>query len=337
MFDLKKREREWEKTCTRLSNEEILRIYQEEGVTTAEREISEMLSHYDRPTGEERLLAMLFNGPKEEKIQKQDQEIEQKKAEIRSRKRQLSDESKHKIIEGCMDLVFDETQDWYNFFNGDISMERIYYACLETLLKCVKYCVHYDTKACFRNYVIISINNNMIDRIASWEHMKRRNAREIIEKLRWTEEGKETRKVMTKEECEELGIDFHIELYTSGQYRDQFEYGYDDIYLEHMQLEKPSDIQRRLISEVDYVEMAVSNMFMADYNDFLRDNLTTVEEIVMRLLYDKDGRKKYTISELALQLKTTPEKIRTIKRSAISKIRNDKKLNMYQWYDTVKK
>ena len=102
------------------------------------------------------------------------------------------------------------------------------------------------------------------------------------------------------------------------------------------QLEKLT-IQGRLTSEVDYDCILVSDMFMRDYDEFLQEHLTNAEEIVMRLSYGNDGRKKYTVEEIALQFKTTPEKIKNIKERAISKIRENKKLNMYQWYDTIKK
>ncbi len=62
-----------------------------------------------------------------------------------------------KIITGTMDVVFDLTREWYNKLDGRISIESIYYVCLEALMDAVYFCGQITT-ATFRDYLRNEIN-----------------------------------------------------------------------------------------------------------------------------------------------------------------------------------
>lgn len=58
------------------------------------------------------------------------------------KKKHLSENSRKKVIEGSLYIVFHSTREWYNFFEGKVSMEDIYYLCLGALINSVRYMVH---------------------------------------------------------------------------------------------------------------------------------------------------------------------------------------------------
>ena len=63
MFNLDIIEADWKANCTCLSDEEILEIYKQEGVTSDIylRELDELRKSLPKVSGEERLLAAVFN------------------------------------------------------------------------------------------------------------------------------------------------------------------------------------------------------------------------------------------------------------------------------------
>ena len=72
-----------------------------------------------------------------------------------------------------MNIVFDATRNWYDFFDRKISQERLYYICLEALINCTKYVLHCEDPV-FSLYVYKSIERNVIKNVANWEHLSYR-------------------------------------------------------------------------------------------------------------------------------------------------------------------
>ena len=140
--------------------------------------------------------------------------------------------------------MFDSTREWYKFFDGKVSMERIYYVCLEALINSVKYMLHCK-KPVFELYVIKSIERNIIKHIAKWEHITYRKAYEIIKGF--------------------IDIDY---LLGNNDKKIDLEFNYDN----KEELEKPSKIYYRTRNEsynVDYTKNVSSNNFLKDYMEAL--------------------------------------------------------------------
>ena len=106
---------------------------------------------------EERLLLAIFGEDKE--IIKREEEL-RAKYECPTKKR-LSNELQKKVVEGSLDIVFEETRYWYKFFKEKIEIERLYYICLEALINSTKYMIHCE-KPVFKLYVLKSIKRNVI-------------------------------------------------------------------------------------------------------------------------------------------------------------------------------
>ena len=179
MFDWDAIEKDWKENSFCLTDEEIRKIYINEGVTRkayaeAEEKFIKTLPKY-KSTAEERLLLTIF-GPKEE-LEKAYEEIErinEKRKEMwksKPKRPSLSQKSQSTIVEGCLDVVFERTRSWYSCLDGNIPMEELYYICLDSLLKSVKYCLHYSTKSSFRAYVKKCIEKNIIKLISKKEHI----------------------------------------------------------------------------------------------------------------------------------------------------------------------
>ena len=75
-----------------------------------------------------------------------------------------------KIITGTMDVVFDSTREWYNKLDGRISIESIYYVCLEALMDAVYFCGQITT-ATFRDYLRNEINLAMNVFLADYDEV----------------------------------------------------------------------------------------------------------------------------------------------------------------------
>ena len=179
MFDLDMIEADWLNNSFRLSEDEIIEIYRSENITLSK--YNEQIEEYKKNThiemsAEERLLRAIFGN---------DKEIIERENELRKQyefptKKYLSMDLQKKVIEGSLHIVFDSTREWYKFFDGKLSMERIYYVCLESLINSVKYMVHCE-KPVFELYVLKSIERNMIKHMARWKRITYREAYKIID------------------------------------------------------------------------------------------------------------------------------------------------------------
>lgn len=307
MFDLDLIEQDYLKNSFKLSEEEIIYIFQLEGVTLTAyyNEIDEYRNkthNHNYLTAEERLLQLIFgeNKKEEEKFQVTIKNIP------KPIKPHLSKEAQKKIVEGCFYLVIESTRDYYQFFNGNISMEKIYYICLETLMNCAKYAVH-NEKPVFKYYVLKSIEKSIIKYIAKKEHIDYKDAYEIIHYR---------------------NSDFSSSFIEGFEYRRiQFYFNYDN----NEQVEKPSKIAYLLRNEsfnIDYLKDISSIEFLTDYKLAL-DALSNDERDVMQLSYDIDGNKGLTYQEISEYLGIEVTKVSSIKKRAIKKLRIDKKLIKY--------
>lgn len=299
MFDLDLLEKEWLDNSFRLTEEEIIEIYQKEGVTL--KKYSEQQEEYRRKnrtglTAEEKLLQLFYG--KNEKIEEPSKEMEEPV------RKYLNKDLQKKVIEGTLYIVFDSTREWYKFFDGKVSMERIYYVCLEALINSVKYMLHCE-KPVFELYVIKSIERNIIKHIAKWEHITYRKAYEIIKGF--------------------IDVDYLLE---NNDKKIDLEFNYDN----KEELEKPSKIYYRIKNEsynVDYTKNVSSNNFLKDYMEALQF-LEEDEKMIMQLSFDKEGNLGLTNNEISDYLGIEPNEIVSIRRKAIKTLRKNKTLNRYR-------
>lgn len=299
MFDLDLLEKEWLDNSFRLTEEEIIEIYQKEGVTL--KKYSEQQEEYRRKnrtglTAEEKLLQLFYG--KNEKIEEPSKEMEEPV------RKYLNKDLQKKVIEGTLYIVFDSTREWYKFFDGKVSMERIYYVCLEALINSVKYMLHCE-KPVFELYVIKSIERNIIKHIAKWEHITYRKAYEIIKGF--------------------IDVDYLLE---NNDKKIDLEFDYDN----KEELEKPSKIYYRIKNEsynVDYTKNVSSNNFLKDYMEALQF-LEEDEKMIMQLSFDKEGNLGLTNNEISDYLGIEPNEIVSIRRKAIKTLRKNKTLNRYR-------
>lgn len=306
MFDLDIIEKDWKENSFYLSDDEIMQIYIQEGITT--KELSENMKAYfsmGKISAEDRLFATMFDDEEEkEKIEKANEKRTKYLNNILLNKKKLSNSSQMKIVEGCMDVVFKKTREWYITFDGNISMEKLYYICLDSLFNSVKYCIHYSTKPCFRLYVEKSIERNIIKMIARKEHISYKNAYCIIFKL--------------------MNHYDNIDKYE----KKELEYGYDrEIPY------KPSRIYELVKNErydEDYIKNISSEDFMLDYNKALSE-LSDKECEIMSLLYDMNGKEGLTYKEIYDFLGIKPSKIRNIKKRVKIKLKSDERFDKYRY------
>lgn len=299
MFDLDLLEKDWLDNSFRLTEEEIIEIYQKEGVTL--KKYSEQQEEYRRKnrtglTAEEKLLQLFYG--KNEKIEEPLKEMEEPV------RKYLSKDLQKKVIEGTLYIVFDSTREWHKFFDGKVSMERIYYVCLEALINSVKYMLHCE-KPVFELYVIKSIERNIIKHIAKWEHITYRKAYEIIKGF--------------------IDIDY---LLGNNDKKIDLEFNYDN----KEELEKPSKIYYRTRNEAynaDYTKNVSSNNFLKDYIEALH-YLEEDEKMIMQLSFDKEGNLGLTNNEISDYLGIEPNEIESIRRKAIKTLRKNKTLNSYR-------
>lgn len=299
MFDLDLLEKDWLDNSFRLTEEEIIEIYQKEGVTL--KKYSEQQEEYRRKnrtglTAEEKLLQLFYG--KNEKIEEPSKEMEEPV------RKYLNKDLQKKVIEGTLYIVFDSTREWYKFFDGKVSMERIYYVCLEALINSVKYMLHCE-KPVFELYVIKSIERNIIKHIAKWEHITYRKAYEIIKGF--------------------IDVDYLLE---NNDKKIDLEFNYDN----KEELEKPSKIYYRIKNEpynVDYTKNVSSNNFLKDYMEALQF-LEEDEKMIMQLSFDKEGNLGLTNNEISDYLGIEPNEIVSIRRKAIKTLRKNKTLNRYR-------
>jgi RNA polymerase sigma factor (sigma-70 family) len=261
----------------------------------------------------------------EEIVELQMKELREKKEELESqtfsfdeyfrRRRELkktfrlSRESQMKIVEGCMDLVFDETRGYYQQLDKKISMEDIYYLCLESLISATKYCIHYTTKDCFRSYAVTFMCRNIVNYMAKKEGISYKNAYCIVFKL--------------------FDPDLYIygnenmELYNVREF--SFDYDKEIPY-------KPSAIYNMTKDksyDADYIKDISSEEFMNTYNKAISE-LDDIDKKIMGLVYDKDGESVLTHAEIADILGIDVNKVINTKRKVKNRLRNDYHFDKYR-------
>ncbi|MBR1376917.1 MAG: sigma-70 family RNA polymerase sigma factor [Bacilli bacterium] len=303
MFDLDMIELDWKNNSFCLSEEEIIEIYRGEGATLKQY-FEEVDKYYEKTkssfSAEDRLLAAMFGNRELCDVIEKERKLHEKIPY--PSKTRLSKESQRKVIEGCLGVVFDETRNWYNFFNGKIPMEKIYYVCLEALMNAVKYNTH-NEKPTFKFYIEKCIERNIIKYVARWEHISYREAYRIIFDIPECEMD-----VFSIKKGKELSFDYDKE-----------------------EVEPPSKIFYRMKDEsydVDYIKDISSNEFMYDYKEAL-NNLDDEAKNVMGLLFDASGNTVLTYNEISEYLGVNPDKISKIKKKAIKKLRENEKLKSY--------
>lgn len=310
MFDLDLIEQDWKNNSFRLSEEEIIEIYRSEGITLKEYE--NQINQYREKihgcsknlTAEERLIRSIFYH--EEEL-KEIEEIQNKIKEVpQPEKRHLSEESQNKVVEGCLYMVFDNTHDWYKFFKGKISLEIIYYICLDSLMNCVKYMLHSE-KPVFRLYVGKSIEQNIIKYISKRTHISYREAYKKINNIHYGPFFDENKPLS----------DFYEDLNNLAEIKEE--------------PEKPSKIFYQLKDEqydIDYTENISCMEFMKDYQQVL-DSLDDISREVMELSFTSDGDRGFTSKEIGDFLGISSSKVLKIKRKSLQKIGDDEKIKTY--------
>lgn len=304
MFNLDLIEEDWKNNSFRLSEEDVIEIYRSEGATLCQ--YQEEMDKYRKQTNscildlssESRLLRVIFGEDKE--VYEQGNRLIDETP--RPQKKHLSKENQMKVVEGCLYLVFDETRKWYNFFQEKLSMEKIYYICLEALINSVKYMVHCGHPV-FRFYVSKSIEQNIINYVSRFMHITYREAKENID-------------------------DYFLGIICEEAYDGSKKHFKFDLKEEP---EKPSKIYYRLKNQsyyVEYIEKISSSKFMEDYKAAL-ENLDEDAKIVMQLSFDNNGYRGLTSSEIADYLGIDRKKVYNIKRRAIKVLRKDINLNRY--------
>lgn len=298
MFDLDKIENDWKKSSFCLSEDEIIKIYQSEKVTLTE--YNKEVEQYKKKTrcilsAEERLLKMIFK----EDINEPDNK---EKIDPPKRKR-LSKDSQKKVIEGSLNIVFDSTRQWHQFFQERISMEKIYYICLESLMSSVKYMMH-DEKRTFRLYVLKGIEINIIRYISKWEKIPYQEAYRIINNL--NEQGEF---LFEQDRLQELSL---------ADKKEEI-------------IEKPSKIFYRLKNEkidIDYIKKISKDEFLVDYYLAL-DTMDEDEKNIMQMSYTSNGERGLTYAEISEYLGIDTKTVSNIKKRAIRKLRKSKQLTRY--------
>lgn len=299
MFDLDEIEKDWKKNSFRLTDEEIMTIYVQEGVTVEEyeKEVDEHLKTRKKfDPGKQLLLRIFGETEKADQIEKEIAEDNKRIRDNYPKRKQLSEESQKRVVEGCMDVVFENTRYWYEDLDGKISMEKLYNICVDSLIKSAKYCMHYSTKACFRSYVNKSIQNNLSEYISRWEHITVREADRRIDNH-----------FKNKEEI--LKLDYDKETPTKQSHI--YEMIKDDSY------------------DVDYTKRLIQEEFMSEYDEILEE-LSYLEKMVMRLSYDDYGYPGLTTNEISDYVGVEPKEVRNVKRRVLNKLRKDERFNKYK-------
>jgi len=297
MFDLDIIEKDWLNNSYKLSEEEIIEIYRSENITL--NKYYEEMEQYRKNTqiqmpAEERLLLAVFGEDKE--IIKREEEL-RAKYEYPTKKR-LSNELQKKVVEGSLDIVFEETRYWYKFFEEKIEIEILYYICLEALINSTKYMIHCE-KPVFKLYVLKSIKRNVIKYIAKWEHKSYREVYTIVN-------------------------NYHVSLYDIlGQLKPSEKTKLNFNCDNNEEPEKPTKIfyrTRNNAYNVDYIKNISAIEFMKDYNESLEE-LDEVAKLVMQLSFDKDGNPGLTYNEIADYLGIEINNVANAKKRAIRKLR----------------
>lgn len=313
MFDLDKIEQDWQNNSFRLSEEEIIKIYQAEGITLKEYE--KQLAKYNeqihecspRLTPEERLLRSIYN---EEETIKEIIEIQERIKKIpKPERKHLSEKSQKRVIEGSLFIVFDSTRYWYNYLKGRLSLETIYYLCLDALMECAKYMLH-NEKTSFRFYVNKIIDRNIIKYISRKMHISYKEA--------YTKTNYGNFNTMS------YVLDGKSPLKEFNEMLNNFPE-------EKEEPEKPSKIFYRLKDkqyDVNYTENILYTQFMKDYYAAL-DRLDYISRQIMLLSFDSDGYRGFTSKEIGDFLGIDSRKVSTIRSKTLKKLRKNEKIKQY--------
>lgn len=302
MFDLDIIEEDWQNNSFSLSENEIIEIFRSEGATL--RKYNEKIEEWRKNThvniaAYDRLWALMFH---DDSIFKKEEEL--RKKHPYPTKKYLSEESRKKVIEGCMNIVFDATRNWYDFFDRKISQERLYYICLEALINCTKYVLHCEDPV-FSLYVYKSIERNAIKNVANWEHL---SYREVYAYVVYKKDSDE-KYYFLEDEIKQL----------------HFEYGSNEVPM------KPSTIaymKRKEQYEVDYTKSLLEEEFKSDYQKAIA-SLDEIEKGILSLSYDVNGYPGLTCDEIARYYGIEKKNITNIKIKALRKLRKNVRFNKY--------
>lgn len=302
MFDLDLIEQVWKSNSFRLSEEEIIEIYRLEGVTLSkyEEECAKVGYNSDLLI-EEKLLQAAFGNVLEEHDDKLVKEL-------KPGRKHLSEKNQKKVVEGCLYMVFNETRYWYDFFKENLSMEEIYYVCLQALMNSVKYILHCE-KPVFRFYVLKSIERNVIKYVGQYLHIPYRNVRKMI--------PNRFKMINSSYALEDKQLSENLEL--------------SFVFKRKEKVEKPSKIHYQLRNEcysIDYIKNISSAEFMNDYSIAL-ECLDDLSKTVMKLTFDSSGYRGLTDTEIADYLGIDQQKVSGIRKKAIKVLRKDINLSKY--------
>lgn len=301
MFDLDIIEEDWKNNSFSLSENEIIEIFRSEGATL--RKYNEEIEEWRKNThvntaAYDRLWALMFH---DDSIFKKEEELRKKYPH--PTKKHLSEESRKKVIEGCMNIVFDATRKWYDFFDKKISQERLYYVGLEALINCTKYVLHCEEPV-FSEYVYKSIERNVIKNVANWEHLSYRDIYAYVknhkDNCKYDDYGNEIKQLHFEYETSEIPI-------------------------------KPSEIlyiKRKDLYDVDYIKDISKEEFMRDYKKATK-GLDDIEKAIISLSYDIDGYPGLTYNEIADYYDLDKKNVGNIKKKALRKLRKNARLNEY--------
>lgn len=302
MFDLDFIENNWKQLSLKLSDEDVINIFKSDGATYTqyENEMQEYKKNTSLMSAEDRLLYSLF-GTNNELIEKENK-LREKYKEPEMKK--LSPSNQKRVVEGCLDVVFDETKKWYNYFEKNVDIEKIYYVCLETLISTAKNCTLAESVP-FRHYVFKCIERSIINLISKLEHIHYRDA--------WC--------IINNDGYKIDNVDYF------KQVKMEFKYNYHDL-----EMEKPSKIYDRLKNEyydVDYLKDYSSEEFINIYNQAL-DEMDDLSKNVMRLIFDSNGNSILTYNEISDFLGINPNKVYRIKRKVLKKLKQDERILDYK-------
>ena len=274
---------------SRLSSEEINRIYQEEGVTTSvyNKKCEEYNKKYGyQPTAEEILIAKLFG----EDIPKR----ENKKTSLKQR---LSKDSQKKVMGGCLDMLVEETKRWYYSLEGRISAEELYNIILRSLINSARNFLYHSEKSNFRLYAKEIIRANIIEYIRRRQGISYQNIQYLL--------NYKGIKELWKDEYEpEINVDSKEPVPCS-----------------------PGEINKILSfipQYVDYIDQVSSNEFMVKYNQAL-GNLSNTESDIISLSYPINAP-GLTAQELGEYLGMHAEEVVKLRTKAKRKLRKNESL-----------
>jgi len=323
MFDLDEIEKDWKENSFCLTDKEVMDIFVSEGVTTRDYQkhlnnVWKNVRTMRKETPAQRLHRAIFgelSDPEEEKRRREEEKrICEYQAKELSYKPCLSKKSQNKVVEGCMDVVFDCTREWYEFFKGNIPMEDLYYVCLNTLISSAKYCVHYSTKTCFRAYVIEGIRREIIKFVSRLEHIPYRNAYAIINGY-----------YKGYDEIEDYGDGW---CKPKPGYKMKFEYDYKYDKEEPTKASYIYEMIKNDSYDVEFIKGTSTEEFFEVYDEIL-ETLPYIEKMTMRLFYDSIGLEGLSIKEISDYLGVEENEVVNAKRRVLRRLKKDERIKKF--------